>query len=95
MRLLKYRAPIVFCLIVLTGLSLTSVAMAGDSGRRYDSNNGFQGTYRVTESGTDRLYDANGNYEGKIIPNPDGDRFERYDSLGNYVGSIEEDESQE
>lgn len=80
--------------LVMLILMLSSVAWAADTGRRYDSNNQFQGTYRVNESGTIRLYDEKGLFEGTIVPRRDMGSFRRYNWNGTFLGSGRADESE-
>jgi len=72
---------------VMLILLLSSVAWAADTGRRFDSNNQFQGSYRVTESGIIRLYDEKGLFEGTIVPGRDMGSFRRYNWNGTFLGS--------
>lgn len=66
------------------------VATAGDSGRRYDRDNAFRGTYRVTESGTIRLYDENGRFEGTVVPDRYRQGYRRYDDSNRFIGTVRE-----
>ena len=56
---------------LLLSLVLTAPAFSADppkSGRRYDKNGKFDGTYRETRRGHLRLYDENGKFEGTVRP---------------------------
>jgi len=74
-------------------LLVHTAAWSADTGRRYDSKSGFQGTYRITESGIIRLYDPKGNFEGTIVPGRDKGSFRRYDWNNSFLGSGDEDDS--
>jgi len=82
-------------LLLIVALMPAGIAAADESGRRYDSENRFQGSYRVTETGTIRLYDENGRFEGTVVPKRDGDGYRRYDSENRYLGSLRRDDATE
>ena len=59
------------------------------SGRRYDKDGQFDGTYRE-QRGRLRLYDENGKFEGTAVPDARG-RLRRYDKDGQFEGDSDED----
>lgn len=58
----------IFKITLILCLLASSLAVAGESGRRYDNNNNFIGTYVRGKDGTYRLYDNNNTFEGTVVP---------------------------
>lgn len=70
---------------------LTSTLALADGGRRYNSDNEFDGTYSEDSNGRIRLYDERGAFEGTVVPDDSG--YRSYDWRNKYIGSATEDET--
>jgi hypothetical protein len=81
-------------LVILVAAITAVVAGAEETGRRYGSDNSFQGTYREDSSGNFRLYDEYGAFEGTVRPDDDGG-YRRYDNDNTFEGTIDGDDAEE